>query len=386
MIQKLKILNLCNYTWETGGPSSVILNHSKIQLENDFEVFIASSTNSMHHLYPIEKGVKLFLFSQSYFSRFLSEFSFPLIFWFYRNRNKFDVIHIHGLWYFGAILPFIISNRAKKMITIHGFLDSYTRKDSKWKKGLFWSLFQKKFIQSCDIIHAINRDEERILKTLFPNKNIVFIPNALEEPKFDKAVPDPIFKATIDDFIAESNWTFVFIGRISFKKGLNILLKSFESISKTYHSQVKLIIAGPDDDFTSELNDFLTHYSLGNILKIGTVTGEEKKYLLTQQFCFVLPSYSEGFSIAALEALAYQNACIFSNKVGFREAAIQYGAAIMCQPNEESLTKALNQFVEDKDLRQKLSVNGYRLFRENYLLKNVGQKLINEIRKLFIQI
>ncbi|MFM6948516.1 MAG: glycosyltransferase [Aquirufa sp.] len=386
MSTKRKILNICNYTWETGGPSSVILNHSKIQLKNDFEVFIASSTKSNHHLYPIQKGMKLLIFSQSFFSRFLSEFSFPLIFWFFKNRNKFDVIHIHGLWYFGAVLPFIIPNRAKKVITIHGFLDSYTRKDSKWKKGLFWTFFQKRFVQSCDLIHAINKDEERILRELFPNNNIVCIPNALEEPSLDKALPDTNFKNSIDQYIVGAEVVFVFIGRISFKKGLNLLLQSFENISKTYQNRIKLIIAGPDDDYSAKLNHFLQDYPFDNILKIGTVKGEEKKYLLSQKFCFVLPSYSEGFSIAALEALAYQNPCIFSNKVGFREAALEYEAAIMCQPNVPSLTNALIHFIENKDLQESLSQNGYRLFKEKYLLENVGKELITKIQQLFTQI
>lgn len=379
MGKKLKILNLCNYTWETGGPSSVIFNHARFQLKQNFDVSVASSTKSQHHLYTLEPGMKLFVFSQSFFARFLSEFSFPLIFWFYRNRNKFDLIHIHGLWYFGAVLPFIIPNRAKKIITIHGFLDSYTRKDSKWKKGLFWKLFQKRFIDSCDIIHAINRDEERILKKLFPRKNVIYIPNALDEPNLEEAKPAITFQESIESFRADSPWTFVFIGRISFKKGLNILLKSFQNLSEVYQNQVKLIIAGPDDDYSHELSLFLESYPFSNILKLDTVRGEEKKYLLTQQFCFVLPSYSEGFSIAALEALAHKNPCIFSNKVGFREGILEYDAALLCQPNECSLTEAFLEYVQHPEIKSKLTKNGYELFQQKYLLENVASDLIIKI-------
>jgi glycosyltransferase involved in cell wall biosynthesis len=383
MGNKRKILNLCNYTWETGGPSSVILNHARFQLKQNFDVSVASSTKRNHHLYPIEPGMKLFIFPQSFFSRFLSEFSFPLIFWFYRNRNEFDLIHIHGLWYFGAVLPFIIPNQAKKIITIHGFLDSYTRKDSKWKKGLFWKLFQQRFIASCDIIHAINKDEERILKKLFPGKNVIYIPNALDEPEHHKAVPELSFQHTIESFIADSPWTFVFIGRISFKKGLDILLKSFHNLSNVYQNQVKLIIAGPDDDYSNELSSFLESYPFTNILKLATVRGEEKKYLLTQKFCFVLPSYSEGFSIAALEALAHKNPCILSNKVGFRDGILAYDAALLCQPNESSLTDSFLQYVQYPELKSKLSKNGYELFQQKYLLENVASDLIIEINTCF---
>jgi hypothetical protein len=36
MGEKRKILHLCNYIWETGGPSSVILNHAKFQINACF--------------------------------------------------------------------------------------------------------------------------------------------------------------------------------------------------------------------------------------------------------------------------------------------------------------------------------------------------------------
>jgi glycosyltransferase involved in cell wall biosynthesis len=379
MKNKIKILHLCNYTWETGGPPSVILNHAKLQLKQNFEVSIASSIISTHHLYTIEPGMNVFVFKRSILSNILSDFSFSLLWWFFRHRNAFHVYHIHGLWNFGAILPFIIPNQAKKIITIHGFLDSYTRKDSKWKKGLFWKLFQKRFIESCDIIHAINRDEERILKELFPRKNVVYIPNALDEPDHSKAIPDLSFQHSIESFVADSPWTFVFIGRISLKKGLDILLKSFQNLSNVYQNQVKLIIAGPDDDYSNELSSFLESYPFTNLLKLATVRGEEKKYLLTQQFCFVLPSYSEGFSIAALEALAHKNPCILSNKVGFRDGILAYDAALLCQPNESSLTDSFLQYVKHPELKSQLSKNGYELFQQKYLLENVASDLIIEI-------
>ena len=58
----------------------------------------------------------------------------------------------------------------------------------------------------------------------------------------------------------------------------------------------------------------------------------------------------------------------------------------MCQPNVPSLTNALIHFIENKDLQESLSQNGYRLFKEKYLLENVGKELITEIQQLFTQI
>jgi len=122
MSQKEHLLHVCSYSYESGGPASVILNHSQFQVESGWDVSIASSMEVNHHAYPTATGVQLHVFRPSFWSRFLSEFSWSLLFWFIKNRNKYDYIHIHGLWYFGSILPFWVPNRAKKSLRYMVFL------------------------------------------------------------------------------------------------------------------------------------------------------------------------------------------------------------------------------------------------------------------------
>jgi hypothetical protein len=50
MNQKEHLLHLCSYSYESGGPASVILNHSRFQIESGMDVTIASS---IIHIQPL---------------------------------------------------------------------------------------------------------------------------------------------------------------------------------------------------------------------------------------------------------------------------------------------------------------------------------------------
>lgn len=385
MKQKEHLLHVCSYSYESGGPASVILNHSQFQVASGLDVSIASSMEVHHHPYPTATGVDLHVFRPSFWSRFLSEFSWSLFFWFIKNRNKYDYIHIHGLWYFGSILPFLVPSRAKKIVTVHGFLDPYAFQRSAWKKRLLWNLIQKRYLRSADMIHVISREEEQILLQLFPDlrAKIVFIPNGIVDPlagEIEK--PSDDFVNRIKSIQRKGSFVYLFLSRINRKKGIDILVDAFEQLSKDLGEKVQLIIAGPVDDYSVALQERLASYSWANIHVFDVVTGANKAYLLNQVDAFVLPSYSEGFSIAALEALAYSKPAILSTRVGFSTELISADAALICEPELNSLYAGLSRIYLEEDYRHQLSSNARRLFLDHYQIKQVAQDFLIAMKQI----
>ncbi len=385
MKQKEHLLHVCSYSYESGGPASVILNHSQFQVESGLDVSIASSMEVHHHPYPTAPGVQLHVFRPSFWSRFLSEFSWSLFFWFIKNRNKYDYIHIHGLWYFGSILPFLVPSRAKKIITIHGFLDPYAFQRSAWKKRLLWNLIQKRYLRSADMIHVISREEEQILLRLFPDlrSKIVFIPNGIVDPMpNDNEKPSAEFVNRIQGIQSQGSFVYLFLSRINRKKGIDILVDAFEQLSKNHGEKVQLIIAGPVDDYSIALQERMVKYPLTNIHLFDVVTGANKAFLLNEVDAFVLPSYSEGFSIAALEALAYSKPSVLSSRVGFASELIAADAAVICEPNTKSLYEGMHQVLVDEDYREQLSSNARKLFLEHYQIKQVAHDFLIAMKQI----
>jgi glycosyltransferase involved in cell wall biosynthesis len=170
--------------------------------KNLVESDIASTIVSTHSLYSTYPGQRVFGFKKSILSKIIPDFSFDLFFWFLKNQHRYDFVVVHGLWNFGSVVALFLNNTTKLILTIHGFLDPYVFKRSRYKKSLFWFIFQNYCFKKATSIHAISSDEEVLLNNLFPQfKNkIKFIPNGINRPLDAKSIigPSKNFKQVID--------------------------------------------------------------------------------------------------------------------------------------------------------------------------------------------
>jgi glycosyltransferase involved in cell wall biosynthesis len=377
---KHSILHFCSYTWETGGPPNVIYNHSRFLLEKKWNVHIASAISKSNNLYSTLSGLKVFIFRKSFISALFKDFSFEMLFWYYNNRNNYSVVNVHGIWNLGSILPFYFKNDSLKIITVHGFLDSYVMKDSRLLKKLFWYLFQKQCFKKADLIHAISENEYQDLIKIFPDfkKKIVLIPNGLYAP--DSFVDiDFEFKSMIDSFINEDSFIYLFLSRINKKKGLDLLVPAFNKLLLDFPN-IQLIIAGPEGDFSEELKHIISGKS--NILLLPSCIEWSKNYLFEKSDIFVLPSYSEGFSIAALEAISYGKPSIFSNFIGFSNDVIDFNAGLISDNTVLSLYDKMKKIQINSNLRKELSLNSLKLFNDKFRMDLIGDLFLNKINSL----
>lgn len=381
--RKFKLLHICSYSWEIGGPPSVIFNLSnsyKDQVNTD----IVTTLTSNHTLYSIFSGQRIFVFKKSFLSKIIPDFSIKSLFWFINHVFKYDFVVVHGLWNFGSVLAFFIPKRTRLILTIHGFLDPYVLKRSRFKKILFWFIFQKYCFKKASIIHAISLEEEIKLKKMFPQykSKIIFIPNGIQDPLLIKNInqPNTHFKNLINSFLSDSVYTFLYLGRINKKKGIDLILESFyRLVEKQNTANIKLIMAGPIDNYDLEFQELQKRFIHTNILFLPSVILEEKIYLFKKVNAFLLPSYSEGFSIAALEAISYGKACIFSKNIGFSNEAFEENSALICDLSVKSLMEKMSHLINDYDLNLLLSKNSRDLFIKNYQIDNISKRYYKEI-------
>jgi len=378
--KKHSILHFCSYTWETGGPPNVIYNHSRFLIEKNWTVHIASAISKSNTIYSTLLGLKVFIFKKSFISAVFKDFSLEMLIWYYKNRNNYSVVNVHGLWNLGSILPFYFKNKSLKIITIHGFLDSYVMKDSMLLKKIFWYLLQKKCFKRADFIHAISENEYQHLIKIFPDyiNKIILIPNGLYAPNSFVDI-DFEFKSMIDTFVKEGNFVFLFLSRINKKKGLDILVPAFNKLLFNYPN-IKLIIAGPIGDFSEELVNIISGNS--NVLLLPSCIEWSKSYLFKKSDVFVLPSYSEGFSIAALEAISYGKPSVFSNFIGFSDDILKFNAGLISDNTITSLYDQMKILYTNSELRKELNLNSQHLFNSKFRMDKIGNLFINQINGL----
>jgi glycosyltransferase involved in cell wall biosynthesis len=379
----MKILNICAYTWAIGGPARIIYDHTTEVLKQGHQVDILSPMTPGEKSYTVPEGARLIECARTTpISRFFNEFSLEAYAYLKKHINEYDIVHMHGIWHFGSVAPFIVPNHVAKVITIHGLLDRWAINHSKWKKEIVSALFQKRLLGKADLIQINNTDEEEdVIRYLgFRPKNMVIVPNGMKVSEYTNLPEKGIFKKKFG--ISPSQKMVLFMGRLNIKKGLDLLLPAFEKI----HTQIPeaiLILAGPDDGYQAETEAFIQKQGLGERIRlVGMLTDTIKKEALSDADVFVLPSYSEGFSIAVLEAMTSRVPALVSDRVGFGDYIKKFDAAYLTPLTSDAVAKGLLKILQEPDYAAQMAKRAYNMVTENFDIKVVANQLLEEYKKI----
>lgn len=235
-------------------------------------------------------------------------YSITLRDWLHDNINKYDVIHIHGLWTYPQYIATRLArkNKIPYVISPHGiFVDP--RRYKSLKKKIYSNLISNDIINYSSAIHVSSEFE--LFSTLEAgiNKPLKMIPWGLEFQNIPLSQEKISYDIRNIFAISQECKIILYISRISPEKGLDQLMVSLCLLKEKFPNFI-LIIAGEDDkkyNYKSKLIKLIKDLNLDNFIFFpGLVQGDVKKSLLQQADFFIMPSYGENFSFAVAEALA----------------------------------------------------------------------------------
>lgn len=144
------------------------------------------------------------------------------------------------------------------------------------------------------------------------------------------------------------------VGRIDPRKNLAGLVQAYDLTSK----DVPLVIVGQDGLRSNELYREIEERGLSqNVIVIKDVGDDELVALYRHAQIFVFPSFSEGFGLPVLEAMASGVPTIVSNTTSLPEVAGE--AAVLVDPkNVNELGEALSLLMSSLELRGSLREKG----------------------------
>ena len=177
-------------------------------------------------------------------------------------------------------------------------------------------LFEFPLLNRSSAIHSTCKvEQKKILKYNFKSK--IFITKLFISDLFFKKKIIKINKEKLN--LKKENFNIIFVGRINFKKGLNLLIPAFKKIKKNFFN-TKLIIVGPDNEnyFKSTLIPLIKKFKLDeDIVYKKPLYDEELVNFYKNSNLFVLPSYSENFGLTIFEeCLKSTSYNIRSNRYG----------------------------------------------------------------------
>ena len=360
----MKVIHILNYSWENGGSSKVVHDIAQRQQKEGFEVSIFSIDKTGHRPYIEIEGVEIVLLQPHFLAKLLPLFSTEL-YKALKNRH-FDIIHLHGLWNFSLLAAYILGLAHKTMITIHGCLNPFTFKCNALKRAIFTYGFQRRFMKEIKMIHVFHEKEKEYVKNyLGEHPNIEVLANGIDL--------DAKFELKKDRF---SSNKVLFLSRLDPIKGLDLLLPAFLQVIQNIPGAT-LQIAGPDFGMLAYVQAFIEKHNVAqNVQYLGVLTGKAKKEVQDKANAFILPSYSEGFSIAVLEALHEGIPVLVSTETGLSEDITDYNAGTIFPFEIEAIAQCILNTLENTEESKKQVENGQKMLSEKFDIRKILDKMI----------
>lgn len=267
-----------------------------------------------------------------------------------------DVAHLHGVW---ESLVYRSARLAKSfhkpyVLAPHGMLDPWSLNQKKWKKRIALAVAYRGVLND-GTLHLLNDDESRLIRPLKLRSRVAVIPNGVNLRDIPPA-DDGAFRAAVPR-LGSRNYV-LFLGRLHFKKGLDILSAAWAKVADKY-PETDLVVCGPDDGARAAFELDIRRLNLSDrVHLLGPVYGPMKWSALAGAAAFVLPSRQEGFSMAVLEALACGVPAVVTTECHFPEVAAA-GAVTTLDPG--SVAEGLDGILSDPETAKKLGENGRSL-------------------------
>ena len=146
------------------------------------------------------------------------------------------------------------------------------------------------------------------------------------------------------------------MGRLSKKKGFDILIKSFKNIVEINKNSY-LLIAGPEESEEKALLKLIKTLKLSeNVFLIGSLKDQDKIDFFANADVFVLPSHNENFGNVYLESLASGTPIIASINTPWEEVENGHCGKWVTN-NQKDITEATLKIL--KSDKEKLKRNSF---------------------------
>jgi glycosyltransferase involved in cell wall biosynthesis len=268
-----------------------------------------------------------------------------------------DIVHLHSvfLWPTWAAARAARSAKVPYVMSPRGMLvkDLIARR-SQFAKSAWIYLIERSNIEEAAALHLTSQLEGvEIERFGWRLPRLAVIPNAIDEPSFDDGEIAPDVEA-----ITSEQPLVLFLGRLSWKKGLDRLLRAFARTP----AGILAVVGTDDENFAVQLTKLAADLRIADRVRIlpRTVIGAEKERLFAAARLFVLPSYSENFGNTVLEAMRRGVPVVVTPEVGAAEIVRKSGAGLVVAGDLEPLSSAIRLLTANLSLARSMGEAGRR--------------------------
>ncbi|OGX15717.1 MAG: hypothetical protein A2166_03035 [Omnitrophica WOR_2 bacterium RBG_13_41_10] len=302
------------------------------------------------------------------------------------NLAAFELIYIVDIWSYPATIAAYYSRLYGKpyVVVPSGMFYPRTFYKKIWKKWPYYHFAIKRYLEEASAIHYTSRDEaEKTHSFLNLNNRAIVIPNGIELSEFSNFANSHALRAEMP--LLKDKKIILFLGRLTWTKGLDILVQAYAMLRKDVKDAHLLIVGIDQKSYSQKIKRWVRERGMNldtDITFTGMLTGNDKLKAYKACDIFVLPSYSENFGMTIVEAMACGVPVIISDKVGIHKEIECNKAGIVIEPNAQSLYQAMKLLLENAGLRKEVSINGRKMAEEYYDIDKVADKMITAYQEI----
>lgn len=345
----MKVCMIGHFPPHLGGISSYVYLLSKSLIENGDEVYVVTYPHeNIHDLENIHvesvstpkiKGLRGLFFAINGARKVIQMV----------KENDIDIIHAHYLFPPGlAGLIAAMFTGKKFYVTLHGS-DVFILSSNKLLKPLL-----RLILQDATGIFAVSEAvKEKTLKLGIPQleDKIKVTWNGIDTNKFHPQKTST-FREELNIKPEES--MILFVGNLVQQKGVKYLLRA----KKLMKEDSKLVIVG-GGPLLNDLKGMMEYEKIEDVIFTGPRSDVDE--ILPASDVVVLPSISESFGIALLEAMSCGKAVVGTKVGGIPELVNDQTGILVESEDPVALGEAMDKLVVDEDLRNEMGKNGRKV-------------------------
>tara|TARA_B110000902_G_scaffold179452_1_gene203405 strand:- start:305 stop:1453 length:1149 start_codon:yes stop_codon:yes gene_type:complete len=326
-------------------------------LSQENEIYVAANLNKTD-LIPVIKDTNRLLFvplerKVSLYKDIVAVISLIKLF----RVHQFDIVH--SMTPKAGLIVMLASFLAGVKVRIHTFTGQvwYTRTGVRRRILKFFDKVAS-FFASHILVDSPTQRDFLLSEGVISNKNTsVLGKGSVCGVDLNKFKPNPAARNTLRSELGfgVNDEVILFLGRLSFDKGILDLVSAFIKV-QAHRPSVKLLIVGPDEeDLLGKVNDIAKN-CMGSIRHVGFTNAPQDYMAASDLLC--LPSYREGFGGVVIEAAAVGIPAVGSRIYGLMDSIAENESGLLFEArNVSALIDCLMQLVENKSLRLKLGQN-----------------------------
>jgi len=288
--------------------------------------------------------------------------------------QEFDIVHLHGTRNFQNIVAAHYANKygVPYVVQPHGSLPRIVAKQG--LKKLYDAIWGNKILEHASRVIAVSGNEvEQFRQAGIPDEKITVIPNGVNYVSPTDLPPARQFR---EQYSIHEKHIILYVGRIHKIKGIDFLIRAFNSFIQTWTGDdVTLIIVGPDDGYRSTLEGLVEQLGLSDKVRfIGFMSPLAAAY--QDADILVYPSTYEIFGLVPFEALLCGTPVIVTDDCGCGELIKEAECGHLVHYGDvPGLAETLKSALEHPDINKRMVEAGRRYIEEHLTWESVVKQV-----------